>query len=294
MDINTKPQRLGAFVCNICGTRNNSNSDASDREFVSCVSCHSSIRLRSVILALSRALFGLDLALPEFPVLKSLRGLGLSDSDVYADRLETRFSYTNTFYHREPRLDLLHPDEREFGKYDFVICSEVLEHVPAPVDRAFVTLASLLKPNGFLILTVPYSLDAETLEHYPGVANSVFAQIDGRTVLVSRSDSGEYRVFDNLAFHGGSGSTLEHRLFSDADVRTGLANAGFQTVQFDSSGSREFGVTFVDNWSLPLIAARSAFALSSSGVTEMVEQLRAWRESRWLRLGRAMGLGPKR
>jgi len=292
VNINAKP-RLGTFVCNICGTRNNSNADPGDRELVSCVRCHSSIRLRSVVLALSRALFGLDLTLPEFPVLKSIRGLGLSDSDVYADRLESCFSYTNTFYHREPCLDLLHPDEREFGKYDFVICSEVLEHVPAPVDRAFVTLARLLKPNGFLILTVPYSLDTETLEHYPGVANSVFAQIDGRTVLVSRSDSGEYRVFDNLAFHGGAGSTLEHRLFSDADVRAGLANAGFQTVQFDSSGSREFGVSFINNWSLPLIAARSPFALSTSGVTELVQQLTAWRSSRWLRLGVAMGLGPK-
>jgi SAM-dependent methyltransferase len=292
VDTNAKPP-LGTFLCNVCGTRSNSNSDPGDREFVSCMRCHSSIRLRSVVLALSRALFGLDLTLPEFPVLKSVRGLGLSDSDVYADRLESRFSYVNTFYHREPRLDLLHPDEREFGKYDFVICSEVLEHVPAPVDRAFATLARLLKPNGFLILTVPYSLDAETLEHYPGVADSVFAQIDGRTVLVSRSESGEYRVFDNLAFHGGAGSTLEHRLFSDADVRAGLASAGFQTVQFDSSGSREFGVTFIDNWSLPLIAALSPFALNASGVTELVEQLTAWRSSRWLRLGRAIGLGPK-
>ena len=292
MNINAKP-RLGTFVCNICGTRSASNSDAGARELVSCVSCQSSIRLRSVVLALSRALFGLDLTLPEFPILKSVRGLGLSDSDVYADRLESRFSYTNTFYHREPRFDLLHPDEREFGKYDFVICSEVLEHVPAPVDRAFVTLARLLKPNGFLILTVPYSLDKETIEHYPGIAESGFTEIDGRTVLVRRSDNGEYRVFDNLAFHGGQGSTLEHRVFSDADIRAGLADSGFQSVRVDTSGNRDFGIAFTHNCSLPVIADRSPFVLSASGVTELVEQLNALKSSRWFRLGRAMGLGPK-
>ena len=113
-----------------------------------------------------------------------------------------------------------------------------------------------------------------------------------------RIDFGELRErFTNylkLAFHGGAGSTLEHRLFSDADIRAGLGSAGFQTVQFDSSGSREFGVTFINNWSLPLIAARAPFALSTSGVTELVEQLTAWRSSRWLRLGRKIGLGPKR
>lgn len=293
MDINVKP-RLGTFVCNICGTRSNSKSDPGKPELVSCIRCQSSIRLRSVVLALSRALFGLDLTLPEFPSLKSVRGLGLSDSDVYAGRLESRFSYTNTFFHREPRFDLLRPDEREFGKYDFVICSEVLEHVPAPVDRAFVTLAGLLKPAGFLILTVPYSLDPETVEHYPDVAESGLAEIGDRTVLVSRSGNGEYRVFENLAFHGGAGSTLEHRLFSDAGLRAGLVNAGFQTVQFDSGGSREFGITYANGCSLPIIAARSPFALTVSGVTELVQQGRAWRLSRWVRLGQKLGLGPKR
>jgi SAM-dependent methyltransferase len=242
---------------------------------------------------LSRALFGLDLTFPEFPILKSVRGLGLTDSDVYAGRLETRFSYINTFYHHEPRFDLLEPDEREFGKYDFVICSEVLEHVPAPVDRAFVTLARLLKPTGFLILTVPYSLRSETMEHYPAFAKSGLAEIDGRTVLVCRSDSGEYRVFDDIAFHGGTGSTLEHRIFSEAGIRAELAGAGFQGVRFDTAGNRDFGIVFTDNCSLPVIAERSPFALSASGVTELTKQLKALKSSRWFRLGRAVGLGPK-
>jgi len=295
-------QTLGAFTCNICGEHNVSSADASAREEVTCAMCHSTIRFRSILLTLSRALFGLDLKLLDFPVLKSVRGLGISDSDVYSARLEKCFSYTNTFYHREPRFDLSRPDEKEFGKYDFVICSDVLEHVPEPFERAFLSLSSLLKPTGILILTVPYSLEPETVEHYPGLVESAFAEINGQTVLVGRLANGEYRVFDRLNFHGGAGSTLERRVFSDRSVRRGLAAAGFSNAHFDSAGSRQFGVAFSSPCSLPISAERGSFTLSASGITELVEQLSAAREqlsalislrsSRWLRLGRALGVGP--
>src|SRR4051794_6917415 len=93
---------LGRFECNVCGATNDSKADVADREVATCRSCGSSIRSRAIILALSRALFGMDLKLCDFPRLKSVRALGISDSDVYAERLEDRFHYTNTFYHREP------------------------------------------------------------------------------------------------------------------------------------------------------------------------------------------------
>ena len=290
----------GAFTCNICGARNTSLANPAQREAANCTQCRSSIRFRSVVLSLSRALFGLDLTLPEFPVLKSVRGLGLSDSDVYSASLASHFTYTNTFYDREPRFDLSRPDESEFGKYDFVICSEVLEHVPGPVEVAFSTLARLLKPAGVLILTVPYSLDPATTEHYPEMVESGFEEIDGRTVLVGRSANGDYRVFDSLCFHGGTGATLERRIFSEESLRKGLAEAAFPLVHFDGKGNREFGVVLSGPCSLPIIAARGPFALAGSGVTELVEQLSAARRllealksSRWLQLGRALGAGPE-
>jgi SAM-dependent methyltransferase len=255
------------------------------------------MRFRSIALTLSRALFGLDLMLPEFPTLKSVCGLGISDSDIYANRLARIFSYTNTFYHQEPFLDLTVPPQADLGKYDFIICSEVLEHVPEPIERAFQTLCKLLKPTGVLILTVPYAIDEENAEHYSGLEESSLAEVGGQTVLVGRLPSGEYRVFDKLVFHGGPGSTLEHRLFSEAALRQHLASAGFPIVQVDASGSRKFGVTFPNPWSLPIVAKRAPFALSAHGVTELMEQLAiqraALKTSRWLRLGRALGLGPK-
>jgi len=291
---------IGKFLCNICGALNVSSADAGEREAVSCLRCRSSIRYRAVVLALSRALFGLDLTLPEFPILKSLRGFGLSDSDVYSAALELHFSYTNTFYHRDPCFDLLRPDECEFGRYDFVICSDVLEHVPEPIGVAFDTLAKLLKPSGVLVLTVPYSLEPETIEHFPFLTESALAEVNDRTVLVGRTVSGEYRVFEDLHFHGGTGVILERRIFSDHDIRAALSAAGFTHVRADTAGSCAFGVCFANPCSLPIVASRSPFTLSHSGITELVEQwsssrhtLGALESSRWLRLGRFFGLGPK-
>ena len=66
-------------------------------------------------MALSRALFKIDLPVPEFPVLKTLRVLGISDSSTYSATLEKHFTYTNTFLHRRPVLDLTDPPADELG-----------------------------------------------------------------------------------------------------------------------------------------------------------------------------------
>ena len=141
---------MPVFRCNICGARNRSTVKLSEREGGLCSNRGSNIRLRSVVLALSRALFNCELALTDFPNLKTVRGLGFSDSEIYARPLERLFSYSNTYFHREPRFDIAQSDPARLGLFDFVICSEVLEHVAPPVDRAFATLRALLKPSGVL------------------------------------------------------------------------------------------------------------------------------------------------
>jgi hypothetical protein len=168
------------------------------------------------------------------------------------------------------------------------------------VDRAFCTLSRLLKPAGVLILTTPYSLENETIEHFPGFYETGLTEINGKPVLVNRSEDGRYEVFDRLAFHGGHGSTLEMRIFAESDIRARLAAAGFDTIRFEAAGSKKFGVVFAGPCSLPIIAARNPFSLGVSGIGELAEQLvaaraflNATKESRWLRLGRLLGVGPK-
>lgn len=293
-------ETLGRFTCNLCGSITESKAGIDDHESSTCAVCGSSARFRAIALALSRALFGLDLPVTGFPVLKSVRGLGIGDSEMIAGPLARCFNYINTHYDREPTFDLMRPGECEFGRYDFVLCSDVLEHVPPPPDTAFETLSRLLKPSGFLIITVPYTLDSATVEHFPDLEPFGMAEVNGQTVLVSRSGENGYRVFDHLTFHGGPGFTLEMRVYSEADLRAKLAAAGFLEVRSQVRGSRQFGVAFAGPCSLPLLARRGPFALCSSGITELMEQWTAQRnlldmvrESRWIKIGRGFGVGPR-
>jgi SAM-dependent methyltransferase len=68
---------------------------------------------------------------------------------------ETSWSYPNHNY----VCDIL--DIPQDKKFDVVLCTEVLEHVPDPV-RAFEIMTALLKPKGTIIITVPLM----SLTHY--------------------------------------------------------------------------------------------------------------------------------
>lgn len=252
------------FTCNICGTECEHPADGFGREVESCPTCRSSVRVRGLIAVLSRELFGEPLALPDFPTLKGLRGFGMSDSQELAERLEAKFDYTNTFYHQAPRLDITHPSPNDLGRYDFIVSSEVMEHVPAPVERAFENLCQMLKPDGLLLLTVPYRIDGHTVEHFPQLHQYALAAPGGQTVLVNRREDGSLEVFENLVFHRGDGSTLEMRVFTEPGLRETLCAAGFDSVDVASADVPEFGVQHAETWSLP-VAARKGRLLPPIG-----------------------------
>ena len=230
------------------------------------------MRTRAIIHMLSRELFGADLALPDFPVLKGIRGIGISDSADYAERLAARFEYRNTHYHKEPRFDIVNPSETEWGRYDFLIASEVFEHVAPPVDRAFRNAFRLLKPHGVFLFTVPYTLERATAEHFPELHDYGLAQLSDRRVLVNRKRDGALEVFDDLVFHGGHGSTLEIRRFSEAGLRDQFRDAGFNAVEIYSDNYAPFGVVHSETWSLPMAARKEAFRFALGNVAEILEQ----------------------
>ncbi len=223
---------------------------------------------------LSEELFGISMPLTEFPRVRSLRGIGTSDSVSYADRLADRFDYRNTFFHREPRFDVAHPAADEFGRYDFLLSSEVLEHVESPVEAAFQNVCHMLKPAGVFVFTVPYSLESTTTERFGKLHDFGFAQLSDRIVLVNRTPEGEAQVFDDLIFHGGPGSTLEMREFSESALKSLLAAAGFTEVRIDGSDHPEFGILRRYSWSLPMAARKGPFAFSKDATRDLAEQYR--------------------
>jgi SAM-dependent methyltransferase len=263
---------MTTFTCNLCGLTNSWPGTPPEPETPTCDHCGSNVRTRGLVHVLSEELFGTSLPLCDFPRVKSLRGLGTSDSETYAERLADRFDYRNTFFHREPRFDIANAGQEESGRYDFLVSSEVLEHVVSPVERAFENACRMLKPAGVFVFTVPYSLEATTTERFPQLHDFGFARLSDRTLLVNRTPSGEVQTFDDLIFHGGGGSTLEMREFSESALKGLLVGAGFTSVRIDSDDHPEFGILRKYSWSLPIAARKGAFALGKDAARDLAEQ----------------------
>ena len=214
------------FTCNICGSA--ASAELPDREGSSCGNCGSNVRFRWIAHALSVELFGESVPLPRFPSWKDVRGLGMSDPQRIADVLSKRCDYRNTFYHREPCFDIMRAAGE--AKFDFIVASEVFEHVQGPVQTAFNNLARLLKPGGFAVFSCPYETEGDTVEHFPNLHDWQIVRLRSGYVLVNRTVDGRLETFDNLIFHGGPGSTLEMRVFSERDLIANCRAAGFGQI----------------------------------------------------------------
>ena len=287
-----QPSNSIHFKCNICGRANRRSAAELGRENSSCSSCGSNVRTRGLLQALTLELFGVNLPLPDLPHVKSLRGLGTSDDSSYAFHLTQKFDYRNTFYDREPRFDIAAPPEDEFGRYDFLISSEVFEHVPPPVERAFCNAFRLLKPSGVLVFTVPYSLEPSPAEHFPELHQFGLAQLGDTHVLVNRTREGEIQVFENIVFHGGRGSTLEMREFTEASLKAALTAAGFRDIRIYTENYEPFGVVRSESWSLPIAARKGSGGLSKDATRDVLEEwhgLKRLDRAFWFRLGRKLG-----
>jgi SAM-dependent methyltransferase len=237
------------FVCNICDSH--CSSEVLDRELASCSGCGSNVRFRWIVHALSTNLFGESLPLSKFVSRKSVSGIGMSDFLRIARTLSKRFAYINTCYHRAPRFDIMDPPPGLL--HDFIVASEVFEHVHAPIQTAFDNLFRLLKPGGFAVFSSPYELDGETVEHFPSLHDSSLVQLRSGYVLVNRTIEGKLECFENLDFHGGPGSVLEMRVFSKSGLLANCAAAGFEVEIAEDYP--DFGLVW-EAWSRGLVLRR--------------------------------------
>lgn len=246
---------LLSFRCNICDRPGLTRPATFDRETPSCEGCGSNVRLRAIIQILSLELFGRSLCISEFPIRRDIVGLGISDWESYAEGLARKFSYINTYYHQEPKLDLRAVDEELEGTIDFLIATDVFEHIAPPISTAFENVRRLLKPDGVLIFSVPYSKEGEeTLEHFTQLHDYEVVERDGDHILRNVTEDGVEEIFDQLVFHGGIGSTLEMRLFSESSLLREFEQAGFGRVKIYKTPDFDHGIYWQFDWSLPLSA----------------------------------------
>lgn len=245
------------FRCNICGRSSRADLRRLTREEPTC-RCGSTVRIRALVHVLSSELFGKSLALPDFPSRPDIVGIDMSGAEAYAAKLPGKLGYTNTFLHKPPYLDITNPQAQWLERCDFVMSSDVFEHVAPPVSRVFVNTLRILKPGGVIILTVPYGKHGDTLEHFPELNDYHLEKQGNRRVLLNTTRGGTRQEFDNLVFHGGEGDTLEMRVFSESGVLADLRKAGFEDIRIHREPRHEFGIHWIYDWSLPITARRPA------------------------------------
>ena len=140
--------------------------------------------------------------------LDSLGTAGLSAAEVSGDAHASRRwrEYTTLPY---PDFDLLDPVE-EAGRYDVVICEQVLEHVPDPW-LAVEHLRDLCAPGGHVIVSTPFLIRIH-----------------------------EERILNDMK---------DYWRFTPRGLRILLERAGLEVVQIESWGNRDSVIGDFDSWS---------------------------------------------
>jgi SAM-dependent methyltransferase len=242
------------FRCNICGATNHVAMAELQRERPSCAQCGSTVRDRAMVHLLTGELLGRSVALPDIPHRLDLCGIGLSDSTTYAKPLSRKFAYTNTHFDADPRLDIANVPPERAACYDFIIASDVFEHVAPPVGRAFANARRLLRRGGVLVLSVPFMLTADTVEHFPELHDYRLIESADRWRLENRTADGREQTFTDLVFHGGVGSTLEMRQFSRTGLEREFSAAGFSRMRVADEAFLDHGIFWPEPWSVPMVA----------------------------------------
>lgn len=156
--------------CLLCA--NGLCSDVSFTEDESCKFCGSTWRAQSVMRGVLQGLgYAEDVDINEISTDLSRTGLGIGDDWRLARMLSQKFAYTNSSLHKFPQVDLLDPPRSCIEQFEFVTCSDVLEHTPPPRTRPIQGVYQMLKPGGFTIITVPIKRNVSYKEYFPNLVS---------------------------------------------------------------------------------------------------------------------------
>lgn len=178
-----------------------------------------------------------SVTLPDFERDPHLKGIGMSEWDGYARILSQKYKFTNTFFHQEPFLDVTSDTHwQNYQNNDFLICTEVFEHVLQPLEPGFHNMRRMLKKGGYLVFSTPFFDSPQTIEHFPGMVDFTTCKVGDTWLVASKASDGSYQVCDeNVVFHGGPGTVLEMRIFGRQSLISQLEEAGFMVEVLDEA-----------------------------------------------------------
>ncbi len=206
--------------CNVCGWRDRFLREDRAREGFVCRNCGVTSRNRAVALVLGRVLDE-DQTVFRWKYRTTTPMLESSARGALAMYFRKKFDYYGTEF--DPREIAAGTHPRDFadfqklhyadGTFDFVVASDVFEHIRRDAD-AMREVQRVLKPGGYLILTVPYDHErAHTIQR------------------VDTSGPTDVHVLPPQ-YHGGGGHTLAYREYG-RDVVDLMRAAGFEVERVD-------------------------------------------------------------
>ena len=229
------------WACIFC-SHYNWTSKENPREAMLCRKCQSTWRSRAMGLAVQQ---GLRIRTNKFSNIKtdySRTGLGISDDVKLSGVLSAKFHYSNTYFDVFPKLDIRDIPEIAIGTFEFVTCSDVLEHIDKGLELAFHGLYQLIKPGGFLAVSVPVAATGSESEFYEGLDTFEISPKGVKWVDIQGRE-----FFDlNPEFHGGRGQNIAFRRFSRNLLEQHLHRVGFEHAE-TLDWKRQFGVHKIDN-----------------------------------------------
>jgi hypothetical protein len=223
--------------CAVCGEKVDLTDAKLHREIPICPLCHSNPRFCGIALAVNRAMYGdVETPLLQRPQRKTVAALGVSDDFRYASILDRLFTYTNTYFHQEPRLDITSVEGTgAFRDLDLIVCSDVVEHTLTSVLIPLQNFHRMLKPGGVAVVSAPTFDMASTIEWYGGAKTINIVQTGTEYSVEWTNLKGDVYVDASPRFHGGPGQVLEMRVMAHRDLVDTAHAAGFKavTVEFD-------------------------------------------------------------
>lgn len=229
--------------CIRCG-RGNPVPVGDSAEAWPCGGCGATWRDRVVIAVTLVGLSYGAVALPSVTPDWSRRGLGIADSQAVASALSGLFDYVNGHLHKFPEVNLCDVPVDLHGDFEFVTCSDVLEHVAGCVDDAISGLASLIRPGGFAVVTVPAVGTRPPGEYYEGLADFQVLPAAGRggsPSLLWTDSGGQAHRDDSPELHGGDGLVVAFRLFTKKGLIELMNRHGFTAFEPEIAFVRELG-----------------------------------------------------
>jgi len=211
--------------CAICGAAKKSKPISTEE--IGCESCGSTWRAQEICRAVLNSLaYSEEIDIRAINPDMSRVGLGISDDWRLARALSPLFAYTNSFLHQFPVVDICSPPQEAIGKFEFISCSDVLEHTPPPRNAALMGLYQMLKPTGFAVVSVPLIRGLQFAEFYPELStwkteNDFVHWVD---------QDGHEHIDQHPEFHGGEGLTLAFRQWTEEKLIEELKAVGFSEI----------------------------------------------------------------